>query len=111
MLSEQPEGGAEAFGIGQDFRGIYHKGNTMDLVFETWLLYIAHSLRPHWLIWAKLGERKRLHFHKTKNSCRGSFCKDKSKYILYHGLCWATSCSDPGFVIYVAVNNYGNHGF
>lgn len=57
MLSELLEGGPEAFGVGQDFRGVHHKGHTMDFVIEAWPLHIAHSLRPHWLIWAKLRER------------------------------------------------------
>lgn len=57
MLSELHEGGSEAFGVGQDLSGVHHKGHTMDLLFEAWPLHIAHSLRPYWLIWAKLGER------------------------------------------------------
>lgn len=68
MLSELLEGGAEAFGVGHDFRGVHHKGHTVDLFIQAWPLHIAHSLRPHWLIWAKLGERNDECFKKN-NSC------------------------------------------
>ncbi len=57
VLSKLLEGGAEAFGVGQNFRGVHHKHHTMDLIFETWLLHKAHSPRTDRLIWAELGER------------------------------------------------------
>lgn len=58
MLSELLEGGTHAFGVGLDFRGIYHKDHTVDLVFEEWILYVAHSVRPsHRPVWTELGER------------------------------------------------------
>lgn len=58
MLSELLEGGAHAFGVGLDFRGIYHKSHTVNLVFEAWILHIAHSVRQsHWPIWTELGKR------------------------------------------------------
>lgn len=67
VLSELLEGGAEAFRVGHDFRGVHHKGHTVDLFIQAWPLHIAHSLRAHWLIWAKLGERNDKHFPKNNS--------------------------------------------
>ncbi len=70
VLSELLEGGAEAFGVGQYFRGIHHKHHTMNLVFKAWPLHVAHRLRPHWLIWAKLGEgNEEIQFSKNNSCC------------------------------------------
>ena len=58
VLPELLERGSEAFGVRCDFRGVQHKGHTVDLVFYTRPLHVVYSLWSHCLVRAELEETK-----------------------------------------------------